>query len=136
MKLVIFGLPNQIGEEEIAEAMSNVVKTLGVNIKVTVLERNDILPNANEPIFISRKEESEYVQAVKEIMETCGDIVHNVSDRTKFYELVVKKVIEKPILEVLAFGPKSGRDLAALKDAGGQEFVSICRTALALNESL
>ncbi len=136
MKLVIFGLPNQISEEEIAEAMSSMVKKLGVNIKVTVLERNDILPNANEPIFISRKEESEYVQAVRKIMETCGDIVHNVSDRTKFYELVVKKVIEKPILEVLAFGPKSGRDLAALKDAGGQEFVSICRTALALNESL
>lgn len=136
MKLVIFGLPNQIGEEEIAKAMSNVVKTLGVNIKVTVLERNDVLPSANEPIFISRKEESEYVQAVKKIMETCGDIVHSVSDRTKFYELVVKKVIEKPILEVLAFGPKSGRELAALKDAGGQEFVSICRTALALNESL
>lgn len=136
MKLIIFGLPNQIGEEEITKAMSNVIKTLGINIKVAVLERNDILPNANEPIFISRKEESEYVQAVKKIMETCGDIVHNVSDRTKFYELVVKKIIEKPILEVLAFGPKSGRDLAALKDAGGQEFVSICRTALALNESL
>ena len=136
MKIVVFGLPNQISEEEIAEAMSKVVKELGVNIKVTVLERNDILPNANEPIFISRKEDSEYIQAVKKIMETCGDIVHSVADRAKLYELVVKKVIEKPILEVLAFGPKSGRDLAALKDAGGQEFVSICRTALALSETL
>lgn len=136
MKIVVFGLPNQISEKEIAEAMQKVVKELGVNIKVAVLERNDILPNANEPIFISRKEESEYIQAVKKIMEICGDIVRSISDRTTFYKLVVEKVIEKPILEVLAFGPKSEKDLAALKDAGGQEFVSICRTALALSESL
>ena len=136
MKLVIFGLPNQVSEGEIAEAMSKVVKELGVNIKVTVLERNDVLPNANEPIFISRKEDSEFIQAVQKIMETCGDIVHRVEDRSKFYELVVKKIIERPILEVLAFGPKSGRELNALKDAGGQEFISICRTALALSETL
>lgn len=136
MKLVIFGLPNQIGEEEIAEAMSNAVKTLGVNVKVTVLEQNDVLPNANKPLFISRKEKSEFIQAVQKIMETCGDIVHRVEDRSKFYELVVKKTIERPILEVLAFGPKSGRDVNALKDAGGQEFISICRTALALSETL
>lgn len=136
MKIVIFGLPNQISEEEVVEAMSEVVKKLGVNIKVAVLERNDVLPNANEPIFISRKEDSEFIQAVKKIMEICGDIVHRVEDRSKFYELVVKKTIERPILEVLAFGPKSGRELNALKDAGGQEFISICRTALALSETL
>lgn len=136
MRLVIFGVPNQVDEEEIVNAMAFATKVLGVNIRCSILDRDDILPSANEPIFISRKEDSEYIQAVKKIMETCGDIVHNVSDRTKFYELVVKKVIEEPILEVLAFGPKSGRELSALKDAGGQEFVSICRTALALSKSL
>lgn len=136
MRLVIFGVPNQVSEEEIINAMATATKVLGVNIRCSILDRDDILPSSNEPIFISRKEDSEYIQAVKKVMETCGDIVHNVSDRTKFYELVVKKVIEEPILEVLAFGPKSGRELSALKDAGGQEFVSICRTALALSKSL
>lgn len=136
MRLVIFGVPNQVSEEEIIDAMATATKVLGVNIRCSILDRDDILPSSNEPIFISRKEDSEYIQAVKKVMETCGDIVHNVSDRTKFYELVVKKVIEEPILEVLAFGPKSGRELSVLKDAGGQEFVSICRTALALSKSL
>ena len=111
MRLVIFGVPNQVSEEEIISAVAAAAEVLGVNIHCSILDRKDILPPADEPIFISRKEESEYIQAVK-------------------------KVIEEPILDVLAFGPKSGRELAALKDAGGQEFISICRTALALSKSL
>lgn len=136
MRIVIFGVPNQVSEEEIISAMATATKILGINIRCSILDRDDILPSANEPIFIKKKEDSEYIQAIKKIMETCGDIVHNVGDRTKFYELVVKKIIERPILEVLAFGPKSGKELSALKDAGGNEFISICRTALALSESL
>lgn len=136
MKLVIFGTPNQFSDEEILEAVAQAAVKLGVNIQCTILTRDDVLPTGNEPIFIKSKENSEYIRAIQKVMETCGDIVHRVEDRTKFYELVVKKVIERPILEVLAFGPKSGRELAALKDAGGNEFISICRTALALSESL
>ena len=136
MKVIVFSLPNQVSNEEIIEAMANIAENLGVNVKCAILEKNDICPPENEPLFISRKEDSEFIQAVKKIMETCGDIVHRVEDRSKFYELVVKKTIERPILEVLAFGPKSGRELNALKDAGGQEFISICRTALALSETL
>ena len=62
MRLVIFGVPNQVSEEEIISAMAAATEVLGVNIRCSVLDRKDILPSADEPIFISRKEDSEYIE--------------------------------------------------------------------------
>lgn len=136
MKIVIFGVPNQVDDNEVLQAITEVVKTLGVNVKCTVLTRDDILPPSNENIFIKKKDETKYVRAVKMIMKTFGDIVRRPDDRASFYDGVLKKKVERPILEVLAFGPMCNTDLNALKDAGGQEFVSICRTALSLLNTL
>ena len=136
MKIVVFGVPNQVDEQELLTAMAQMSSNLGISIKANVLERDDLMPPATEPIFIKKKEDTEFVQAVKGIMKVCGDIVRNPADRAGFYKAVIDKTIEKPILEVIAFGPKCGTDINALKDAGGNEFVSICRTALSLLNAL
>lgn len=136
MKIVIFGLPNQIDNEEVMNALAIAAQTLGVNIRGSILERNDILPSSNQPIFIKRKEDSEFIQSCKQIEKVCGDIVRNPSARSKFWELVVKKIIERPILEVLAFGPKTAAEYEAMRDMGGDEFVKICKAALALIENI
>lgn len=136
MKIVVFGVPNQVDEQELLTAMAQMSSNLRVSIKANVLERDDLMPPATEPIFIKKKEDTEFVQAVKGIMKVCGDIVRNPADRAGFYKAVIDKTIEKPILEVIAFGPKCGTDINALKDAGGNEFVSICRTALSLLNAL
>lgn len=136
MKIVVFGLPNQVDEQDLVTAMAQMSSNLGVSIKANVLERDDLMPPATEPVFIKKKEETEFVQAVKGIMKVCGDIVRNPADRAGLYKAVIDRTVERPILEVIAFGPKCGTDINALKDAGGNEFVSICRTALSLLNAL
>ena len=136
MKIVVFGLPNQVDDQDLLAAMSQMSSNLGVAIKVNILERSDLLPPATEPIFIQRRTETEFVQAIRGIQKVCGDIVRNPADRAGLYKAVIDKTIERPILEVIAFGPKCGADINALKDVGGNEFVAICRTALSLSNSL
>ena len=136
MKIVIFGLPNQVDEQELLAATTQMSLNLGVSIKIQILERDDLMPPTTEPIFIKKKEETEFVQAVKGVMKVCGDIVHNPADRAGLYKAVIEKTIERPILETIAFGPTCGSDINALRDAGGNEFVSICRTALSLLNAL
>ena len=136
MKIVVFGVPNQVDEQELLTAMAQMSSNLGISIKANVLERDDLMPPATEPIFIKKKEDTEFVQAVKGIMKVCGDIVRNPADRAGLYKAVIDRTVERPILEVIAFGPKCGTDINALKDAGGNEFVSICRTALSLLNAL
>lgn len=136
MKIVVFGLPNQVDEQELLAAMAQMSSIIGVSIKIQILERNDLMPSTTEPVFIKKREETEFVQAVKGIMKVCGDIVRNPADRAGLYKAVIDKTIERPILEVIAFGPKCGADINALKDAGGNEFVAICRTALSLLNAL
>ena len=136
MKIVVFGLPNQVDEQDLVTAMAQMSSNLGVSIKANVLDRDDLMPPATEPVFIKKKEETEFVQAVKGIMKVCGDIVRNPADRAGLYKAVIDRTVERPILEVIAFGPKCGTDINALKDVGGNEFVSICRTALSLLNAL
>lgn len=136
MKVVVFGLPNQVEEKELLTAITQMSVNLGVSIKVNILERDDLMPPATKPVFIQKRKETEFAQAVKAVMKVCGDIVHNPADRAGLYKAIIDKTIEKPILEVIAFGPTCGTDINVLKDAGGNEFVSICRTALSLLNSL
>ena len=136
MKIVVFGLPNQIDDQDLLAAMTQMSSNLGVVIKVNILERDDLLPPATEPIFIQRRKETEFVQAVKGVMKVCGDIVRNPADRAGLYRAILDKAVDKVILETIAFGPKCEADLNALRDAGGNEFVSICRTALAFLNTL
>ena len=131
MKVVIFALPNNVSDEEIMALLTNMSATINIEIKGTILSQKDL-----EPTTRKTKVESKFIEAVKLIMKTFGDIVHSVSDRAEFYHAVVNKTVEKPILEIIAFGPKDGIELHTLKDAGGQEFITICRTALSLVDNL
>lgn len=132
MKIVIFSVPNSISKEELAEAFVNFSALLGVNIQVNVLEEKDLAPKPTT----KKVEDSPYIQALKQISKVCGDIARNPSDRSEFYQLVLDKKIERPILEVLAFGPKNGLELNALRDMGGPEFTKIISTALILINQL
>ena len=128
MRIVIFGVPNVVSDCEIKEAMSAASEILGRVINVKVIEQNEL----TNPITFERTEESEFIRAVKSIYKTCGDIVRVPGDRSKFYQLVLEKKIERPILEVISFGPKSTRDYTVLKDMGGNEFIKISQAALSL----
>lgn len=128
MRLVLFAVPNVVSDCEIKEAMRAASEIFGRIINVKVIEQNEL----SNPIASIGIEESEFVRAIKSICKTCGDIVRIPSDRSKFYQLVLEKKIERPILEVISFGPKSARDYAALKDIGGNEFIKISQAALSL----
>ena len=133
MKLVIITVPDTVNTDVIRDAMIEFAATTKVSIRVNILESEDLMPE--KPAKTSRVE-SAYIRAIKKIMEVCGDITRNPADRAKFYELVLKKEIEKSILGVLILGPSNPKELHALQDAGGQKIKKIVTTALSLCETL
>lgn len=131
MKIVILGITGISSNEEIEAAAAKFAESLNTNIRVHIFGRDDLFPTPN---IVSG--DTEFIRACTKINEVCGDIVHNSGDRSVFYKLVLEKKIERPILEVIAFGPKSKRELNALRDMGGKEFVKIVQTALSLIATL
>ena len=138
MRIVIFGIPNCVTTEELKEAMKSVSKTLGFDITITVLERDDILPSAGQqaPLFIKRKEGTDFANAVKTITTEHGDIVNSPADRANFYANVLNKKVKRSLIATIAFGPFDPDDVIAMNRAGGKELISICRTALSLLSTL
>lgn len=134
MKLIICGIPNITDENELSEAFAIFAQRLGMNLKFTVLDQNEILPQTTT--IFSKPKESEFIQAVKKIHETFGDIVRDVSARAEFYDAIIRNRLQSPILNAIVMGPKDPKELHALKDMGGNEYMSIIKTALSLSESI
>ena len=133
MKVIVIGTNDNISNEKLTEAIVDMAVKANISVKVHVFDKDEIIPS---PTVNKSKSDSPFIQAIQKIFETCGDITRNPGDRAHFFDLVIRKVIERPILEVLAFGPKNKAELSALRDAGGDEFIMICKTALALSERL
>ena len=71
--------------------------------------------------------------AIEKIIEVCGEESDSIAFRSSFYTLVLKGVIERPILEVLSYGPKTNRDLEFLSKRKEMEnIVEYARVALSM----
>ena len=68
-----------------------------------------------------------------EVNEVCGKESDSIAFRSSFYTLVLKGVIQRPILEVLSYGPKTSRDLEFLSKRKEMEnIVEYARVALSM----
>lgn len=134
MKLIVCGIPNITDDKELAEAFAAFCQSLGMNLKFIVINQDEILPNGSK--IFEKPRESEFIQAIKKIHETFGDIVRDVPARAEFYDAIIKNRLQKPILSTIAMGPRDPGELYALKDMGGDEYMSIIKTALSLSESI
>lgn len=131
MKVIILGIIGQVDDADLKAACEKFQEMVDVNVRVNIMDRDDIFPTFT---FKQEKvEDSEFIKAIKSILTACGDI-RIPDNRAQFYKLVIDKTIERPILEVMALGPKNQKEANALKDVGGKEFYKIIRSALNLTQ--
>lgn len=131
MKVIILGIIDQVDDADLQAACEKFQEMIDVNVRVNIMDRDDIFPTFT--FKQERVEDSEFIKAIKSILTACSDI-RTPDNRAEFYKRVIDKTIERPILEVIALGPKNQREANALKDAGGKEFYRIIRSALNLTQ--
>lgn len=127
MKIVIIGLPNMANDEEIANACKTFSEELGISLKVTVLNQSDILPDNSEA-----KPETAFMKAVNSTLNAIPYGIETTEFRAEFYKRVLDGTIEKPILNVLSFGPKSRRDLNFLNSQNAGNLPTFAKVALSM----
>lgn len=131
MKVIILGIIGQVDDADLQAACEKFQEMIDVNVRVNIMDRDDIFPTFT--FKQERVEDSEFIKAIKAILTACSDI-RTPDNRAEFYKRVIDKTIERPILEAIALGPKNQREANALKDAGGNEFYRIIRSALNLTQ--
>ena len=135
MRLVIFGLPNQVDDSDIQSMVEAIIDTLELPIHVTVLDQKDLLDITieKEGSHVSRIKDSKFIEAIKAVIDACncaGEDITEPEVRSEFYKLVLSGTIERPILETIAFGPKSRREILFLTKNKLNAFVDYAKVAL------
>lgn len=128
MKLLIIGFEDGIKDDAIKEGVIALQDKVNVTVKANIFTESAFMPTKAKTI---RK--SEYMQALEKVTEVCGKETESIGFRSNFYNLVLKGIIEKPILEVLAFGPKTVAEFDFLQKRKEMENITdYARVALSM----
>jgi len=129
MKLLIIGFKDEVNDELIKSGVLALQGTMGIDVKANIYTEDEFLltnKNKKKPV------KSDFMIAVETITEVCGEESDSIAFRS-FYTLVLKGVIQRPILEVLSYGPKTNRDLEFLSKRKEMEnIVEYARVALSM----
>lgn len=130
MKLLIIGFKDEVNDELIKSGVLALQGTMGIDVKANIYTEGEFLltnKNKKKPV------KSDFMIAVETITEVCGEESDSIAFRSYFYTLVLKGVIQRPILEVLSYGPKTNRDLEFLSKRKEMEnIVEYARVALSM----
>lgn len=130
MKLLIIGFKDGVNDELIENGVLALQGIMGIDVKATIYTEDEFLPTNKNKKSIRK---SDFMIAIEKIIEVCGEESDSIAFRNSFYTLVLKGVIEKPILEVLSYGPKTNRDLEFLSKRKEMEnIVEYARVALSM----
>lgn len=134
MKVLIIGLPNQVEDKEISAIREMIADTLGLPIRINVLEQKDLLDFDVQKINVKRVvKESKFITAIISVMKALNnEDVEEPGIRGEFYKLVLNGVITKPILEVIAFGPQNQQEYFFLQTNKITKLVEYAKVALTL----
>ena len=134
MKVLIIGLPDQVEDREISAIREIIADTLGLPIRINVLEQKDLLDFDVQKINAKRIiKESKFITAVASVLKALNnEDVEEPGIRGEFYKLVLNKVITKPVLEVIAFGPQNQQEYFFLQRNKVAKLVEYAKVALTL----
>lgn len=134
MKVLIIGLPSQVEDKEISAIREMMADTLGLPIRINVLEQKDLLDFNVQKINNKRVvNESKFITAIASVMKTLNnEDIEEPGVRGEFYKLVLNGVITKPILEVIAFGPQNQQEYFFLQRNKVAKLVEYAKVALTL----
>lgn len=130
MKLLIIGFKDGVNDELIENGVIALQDIMGIDVKATIYTEDEFLPTNKNKKSIRK---SDFMIAIEKIIEVCGEESDSIAFCSSFYTLVLKGVIERPILEVLSYGPKTNRDLEFLSKRKEMEnIVEYARVALSM----
>lgn len=125
MKILIIGVNNQVSDAEVAEIASAIAQITGNVYPVHMLSEKD---------FTSKKVEktvcSDFMRAVADVVTICGDPEEEEAFRGNFWvEVLRNQSIGKPILELLALGPKNRSEQAYIRSIHKCEYLPVIAKA-------
>lgn len=134
MKILIIGLPDQVKDVDLKEVQQKVSNLLDIPIKMMVINQTAILDCAlqekdNDEVL----KNSKFVLAVETVMKALNyDNIQEPGVRGEFYTLVLKGIIERPIIEKIAFGPQNQQEFQYLQKKKYGKLVEYAKVALTL----
>lgn len=125
MKILIIGVNNQVSDAEVAEIASAIAQITGNVYPVHMLSEKD---------FASKKVEkpvcSDFMRAVADVVTICGDPEEEEAFRGNFWvEVLRNQSIGRPVLELLALGPKSRSEQAYIRSIHKCEYLPVIAKA-------
>lgn len=131
MKLVLLGVPAGVSDEKLTEALGNMAANINANIKVNILDGPQFIPES-AGIPVKPRVTSKFIRAVSGVLKLCGSPVEDVAFRAEFYKQCLTSAIERPILEIIAFGPNDKSDLMMLQRHSAERLPEYAKIALSL----
>ena len=136
MKLLLIGLPDQFTDADVIAIQKNLTDLFDLPLKGVVITQDSLIccsVEKNEATS-TRPKTTKFMKAVNSILDALHDTdVDAPGVRGEFYSLVVKGIIERPILEVIAMGPQSTVDSLFLQKNKLSSLVEYAKVALAMN---
>lgn len=152
MKFLIVALPNFVKDEQIYSMLSDIVGSNmpeGVDLPESERRVPAIIVEAGQfselekAIKATKKaqrpfkyKESEFVRACNGVFDVLAveefSTLSEVGFRGAFYKNVLNGVIERPILEVIAFGPRNANDVTYIQNKKCACLVEYANVALSL----
>lgn len=134
MKIVIIGLPDQVTDIDLKEVQQKVSDLLDIPIRMMVINQSAIIDCAfQEKDDNTALKNSKFVLAVETVMKALD--YNNIQEpgvRGEFYTLVLKGIIERPIIEKIAFGPQNQQEFQYLQKKKYGKLVEYAKVALTL----
>lgn len=120
MKLILLTVPDNTTENQAIEIATAAMHIVLTNVHVNVLSQQDLMPST-----LSTVEDTGFIKAIERIITICGDTAEPEAFRGALWDaILLKRVIDRPILERLAQGPLNIKEKRYLKQ-NNCEFVPI-----------
>lgn len=142
MKTIVIVVPDCVENRQIVNALKDMSGQWNAEIDGSIIGDNKIeavsfLGDLKRPIIKNGTQKprmkSKFMQALDAVVKACDEAENSCEFRVIFYRKILDKIIERPIIEVLAFGPKNTDDSNYLKKMiakdGCTRFVGICEFA-------
>lgn len=151
MKTLIVILPDFITEEQIYEMLRDVIgSNIPEGVRLSDAERripaividNNHFDSVEEAVRELRSKRGKQIKTSK-FMRACEAVfnllsvdypadINEVGFRSGFYKYVINGTIEKPVLEVIAFGPTSSEDATYIKVKKCEKLIEYAKIALSM----
>lgn len=131
MILCLFALPDNTSEEIQLEIATAIANAAGHSISLRSLSESELSNGTPKARRVGKSDPTELMKIVDNLIAILGDPVESSAFVGKFWhEVLINRNISMPILQVLAMGPKSDRELNYLRKNKCEFLVNLASAAI------